>query len=149
MSNPFDKLRRVVREMKSSINPIIKETFEQNELIIKDFQVNKQLFEKGEDSKGSIIRPAYSPITIKIKKSKGQPIDRVTLKDKGKLYKSIKVVPKDDHVEITTSIEYAKYLFKKYGDDILGIQEELLRDFTEQYIIPNIKKSFDDKIAKS
>ena len=147
-SNPFDNAKAAIRDFKAQINPTIQRTFEENKLVIHDFQVNKQLFEKGQDSKGSIIRPAYSPITIKLKRKKGQPTDRVTWKDTGHLHKSIKVIPKGDEVEITTDVSYAKYLFKKYGDDVLGIQEELLKEFVQGYILPNLKLLSDDKLTK-
>jgi hypothetical protein len=149
MSNPFEKAKGAVREMKAAIYPTVKETFEKYGYVVKDYQVNKQLFEKGQDSKGSIIRPAYSPLTVSIKRKKRQPHDRVTLKDSGRLHESIRIIPKGDEVEIVTSVPYAKYLFKKYGDDILGIQEELLREFLEIYILPNLKKAFNDKLAES
>lgn len=143
----FEQAKRTVSELKSSLNQIVKETFEKNGYVIKEIQTQKQLYQ-GEDSKGSFIRPAYKPMTIRIKMKKGQPTDRVTLKDTGKFYNSIKVIANETFVEVTTSIEYSKELFKKYGDNILGIQEELLRDFAEQYILPNIKHSFNDKLTR-
>ena len=149
MADIFDKARKKVQELRASINPSIKKAFEDNDLEVKSIQVDKQLFGKGEKADGSMIRPAYSPITVSIKRKKGQPINRVTLKDSGDFYQSIKVIAKDDELEITTSISYAKYLFKKYGDNVLGIQEELMRDFLEKHILGQIKKDLDGIIAKS
>ena len=143
----FEQAKRTVSELKQSLNQIVKETFEKNGYVIKEIQTQKQLYQ-GEDSKGSFIRPAYKPMTIRIKMKKGQPTDRVTLKDTGKFYNNIKVIANETFVEVTTSIEYSKELFKKYGNNILGIQEELLRDFAEQYILPNIKHSFNDKLTR-
>ena len=47
----------------------------------------------------------------------------------GKFYESLEVKVFDTFVEITTSLPYARYLLEKYGDDILGIQEEFLEEF--------------------
>lgn len=144
----FDKALSKAIQLKIEVNISIKQAFEDNSLVIKDIQVNKQLFDKGEDSHGSVIRPSYKPITISIKKAKGQPFNRVTLKDTGDFHRSIEVIPKDDELEISTSIEYAKWLFKKYGDDVLGIQEEIMKEFIQKYTLVTMKKKFNDIIDK-
>lgn len=144
----FERAKNKVKELKSSVNPTIQSVFEEYKELVKEVNVDRQLFDKGQDSKGSIIRPAYKPITIKLKKKKGQPADRVTLRDTGKFHRTLKVIPKDDEVEIIAGVEYGKYLIKKYGDDILGLQEEFLREFITRYILPELKKTFDDKIAR-
>lgn len=136
-----------VMELKNSINPTIAKTIEDNKLVIVDYQTQEQLYE-GEDNKGSIIRPAYKKITVKIKQKKGQPFDRVTWKDTGRLYKNIKVIVRDDEFEVIADVEYSKQLITKYGDNVLGIQNTLMKQFVEKYIFPNIKKEFDDTISK-
>lgn len=143
----FDEARKKLKELRDEINPTIKKTFEEYGYVIKDFQTEKQLF-KGEDSKGSMIRPAYTPFTIRVKKSKGQVYSRVTLNDTDKLYDTLKIIPKLDELEIIPTVEYAKELIKKYGNDIFGIQEELLKEFLDKYILPNLKNTFNDKLAK-
>lgn len=149
MANVFNEARKKVQELKNSINPVIRQTFEEYGYVIHEYQTQKQLYEKGEDSKGSIIRPAYRPSTIRIKRKKGQPTDRVTWKDTGVLYDSIRVEPKDDYVEITANTSYAKYLLKKYGDNVLGIQEELLKEFANKYLLIKLKENFDGKLTES
>ena len=47
-----------------------------------------QLF-AGKDKQGKEIIPEYTPTTISIKKEKGQPTDRVTLKDTGEWHRSL------------------------------------------------------------
>ena len=51
-----------------------------------------QLFTTGEDGNGLSLGE-YSPITVKIKQSKGQPTDRITLKDTGAFYNSYEIDP--------------------------------------------------------
>ena len=146
--DPIDILRKAVRDLKKSINPTIKTTFDKYKSIIVHYNADIQMYEKGQTSKGSLIRPPYRPSTIRIKKRKGQPTDRVTLRDTGRFHKTLKVDAYNDYVEISSDIEYAKYLFKKYGDDVLGIQKELLKEFVKKYILNELKKVFYDKLTK-
>ncbi len=138
-----------VNQMRLAVNASIQKAFDDNNLIVKDIQVNKQLFDKGENAKGSIIRPAYTPITISLKKAKGQPTDRVTLKDTGVFYFSIDIIANDTELVIESSLSYSKYLIDKYGDDILGIQEDFLKEFLEKYTLLELKKQFDDIISNT
>lgn len=144
----FEEAKQTVRELKASLNEILRQTFQQNSDVIKRIQTDEQLFE-GKDAKGSFIRPVYTPFTVRIKKSKGQVTSRVTLEDTGKFYDTLKVIAGENHVEIIGSVDYFDDLVKKYGSQILGIQEELLKGFTFEYVFPNIKQSFNDKLAKS
>ena len=154
MDNVFERAIQKIKELEDSIYPTIKETFDTYGSVIKEYQTEEQLY-KGKKSDGSDIRDLrnkniiYKPITISIKLQKGQPIDRVTWKDTGRLYRDLKVTAYSDYVEIKTSVPYAKKLFEQYGNDILGIQKELLLKFTNNYILPNLKRSFNDKITKS
>lgn len=154
MDNVFERAIQKIKELEASIYPTIKETFETYGNVIREIQTEEQLY-KGKKADGSLIRDVYnplriySPFTIRIKLKKGQPVDRVTWKDTGKLYKELSVKAYNDFVEIKTSVPYAEKLFEKYGDNVLGIQQELLKDFTNNYILPNLKRSFNDKITKS
>lgn len=148
MANVFDIARDKVDQMKGAVNRVLEETISENDLVIQSIQVNDQLFEKGEDSKGSIIRPAYTPLTIKIKLSKGQPTDRVTWRDTGKLHKNVKVIARSNEFEIIADVEYANELIEKYGEDVLGIQDDLMKSFLVQYYYPNLKEEY-DRISKS
>lgn len=142
----FDDARRKIAELKDLVNPIVQDTFEEYKSLIISFNADSQMFEKGQDAKGSLIRPAYKPMTIKMKKKKGQPYDRVTLRDKGKFHRELEVIPHATYVEIKSNVEYSKYLIKKYGENILGIQEELLRDFVTKYVRPNLQSQLRERL---
>lgn len=142
----FDDARRKIAELKDLVNPIVQDTFEEYKSLIISFNADSQMFEKGQDAKGSLIRPAYKPMTIKMKKKKGQPYDRVTLRDTGKFHRELEVIPHATYVEIKSSVEYSKYLIKKYGENILGIQEELLRDFVTKYVRPNLQSQLRERL---
>lgn len=136
----FSEARRKLDEMRENVNRLVRETFDEHKSLIIHYNADEQMYKLGQDSKGSIIRPAYRPATVRIKKAKGQPTDRVTLKDTGRFHKTLIVTPKEDYVEISSDVEYAKYLFKRYGDDVLGIQEELLKEFVVRYVVPKIQE---------
>ena len=136
----FSEARRKLDEMRENVNRLVRETFDEHKSLIIHYNADEQMYKLGQDSKGSIIRPAYRPATVRIKKAKGQPTDRVTLKDTGRFHKNLIVTPKEDYVEISSDVEYAKYLFKRYGDDVLGIQEELLKEFVVRYVVPKIQE---------
>lgn len=78
-----------------AFKPVLNERFLQlildNEDSIIQLITEDQLFGRGEDGRG-ISLGSYKPGTIRYKKRKNQPTDRVTLKDKGNFYKSLKVV---------------------------------------------------------
>lgn len=99
-----------------------------------------QLFDQGEDSRGvqlAAIGGSYALSTIRIKKAKRQPSNRVTLKDKGDLYDSfdITVKPNANFTITADTIKSGTDLQKRWGDDIIGLQKEnviLVMEFLER-----------------
>jgi hypothetical protein len=95
---------------------------------IQDFIIemnHEQLYELGEDSKG-VSLGEYSPVTIQYKDRKGQVSDRVTLRDTGVFYESF-TIKVDDAGFIQNADGYkggGNDLFKMYGIDILGLNED-------------------------
>ena len=87
----LDNLQRTVLMLQQSINLSIQESINRNKEVIKELQTQEQLYQ-GRDSKGIDIKPAYADSTIKIKKRKGLPADRVTLFDTGDFYNSLEVI---------------------------------------------------------
>lgn len=143
----FDKEIETIESLRLIIHDSIKEAFRRYDFVILDYLTNKQWFQKGQKSDGKIIKPAYSRITIKIKQAKGDPYDRVTLRDTGKLYKSIDLIAGERALIARITVEYFRKLELKYGKRILGIQDQFLEEFCENYILPQIKKNIDDKFT--
>lgn len=150
MAKYFQELREFVEGFQRlSIDQIAYKVAKRQSFQKEVIRINTQLqlFRKGEDSKGtklSSIGGGYSPVTIEIKRSKGQPIDRVTLKDTGDFYQSFQVVPymggfriEADVIKDDTNLE------KEWGEDIIGIQEGnkiLLVDKYVEAIIKEVEK---------
>ena len=103
--------------------------------------VQNQLYERGINGTGVEIMSyePYRPRTIKNKQSKGQPYNRVTLKDTGEWYNSLRLVYDVDGFFITSTDEKNTYLKKKYGPTILRLTNENLSMILNKYIRPNLK----------
>lgn len=91
----------------------------------------EQLFQ-GKDSSGKEITPEYTPFTKMIKRAKGQPSDRVTLKDEGDFYQSWKLLADKFPVMFDASDLKAPKLFEKYGDDTKGLDQKNKTVFVQE-----------------
>lgn len=114
--------------------------------LIIELNTNEQLF-KGIDSTGRTLESiggGYAPLTIEIKKSKGQPYDRVTLKDTGEFYESFDVRPFKGGFRIEAdAIKEDDDLTMEWGEDIIGLTEESKERLVIHYrnaIIQELKK---------
>jgi len=91
-------------------------------------ETTSQLYEEGEDSTGRKLEDiggGYSPFTIEEKTRKGQPTDRVTLKDTGAFYLSFQVIPfKGGFRIIADPRKDDTNLFREWGKDIVGLNDE-------------------------
>lgn len=143
----LNDLKSTVEVLQKTINSSIQESISQNKQVILELQTQEQMYQ-GIDSKGIDIKPAYADSTIKIKRRKRQPTDRVTLFDTGAFYNSLEIIAGQNDAIIRTIISYSVFLVDKYAD-ILGLDEENWTVFLDNYTIPTIKKNFDDIIAKS
>lgn len=85
---------------------------------------------KGINSQGqslASIGGGYHPITISIKRSKGQPTDKVTLKDTGDFYDTFSVDVREGEIVITANtIKDNDDLIDRWGSDIIGLTDENL-----------------------
>ena len=92
-----------------------------------------QLF-AGKDKQGKEIIPEYTQTTITIKKEKGQPTDRVTLKDTGEWHRSLFMKTESNKIFIDSDHELTDKLLEKYdrgNDTILGIPQNKKTDINE------------------
>jgi hypothetical protein len=112
-----------------------------NETKEKIVELNQEQLFAGKRSDGSNIRPAYSGFTINEKEKKGQPYDRVTLKDTGAFYAGIEVKVEGDKVIERSLDEKNDELFEKYATgsgNIFGLSSP----FKIQYIGESLRPVF-------
>lgn len=100
-----------------------------------------QLF-SGEDFEGKPIRPFYRPATVQIKAQKGQPTDRVTLRDTGDFYEGITAQVDAKEIELFGSDEKTKQLEEKYGKRLIGLSDESQAKLQELLKPPLLKRIF-------
>ncbi len=144
----MDALIKIAKNtIKLDINEILREIYRLPEVQEFILNLNKidQLYDKGIDSTGASLGE-YSANTIEGtnnfegKRSKGQPTDRITLKDKGIFYDSFLFVIGADYFSIEADpIRGDTNLFDDFGEDILGLTEESLQKLRE-YLLPLIQK---------
>lgn len=100
---------------------------------------NLEQLEAGLDATGQRIEPPYTGTTRELKKQKGQPTDRVTLKDKGDFYRGIVAQVRGEQVENVGTDEKTAALEEKYGPDIVGVSEPHLEDFRQELVLPELQ----------
>lgn len=106
---------------------------------IVDLNTDDQLFEQGIDSKGLALGE-YSDVTIEIKKSKGQRIDHITLKDTGEFYSRFKAVKVPDGIELSLNpIRGDSNLVDDFGEDIQGLTDQNLSKIINEDILPKAR----------
>lgn len=114
-------------------------TIDQHNLLLRSMLVEQQLYDKGIDGNGKSLG-SYTRQTIRIKVAKGQPTDRITLKDSGDFHASIEITATQQYFVISSNVGYDKWILRRYSRNTLKITNENLKDFLQRYFIPNLKK---------
>lgn len=138
-------VQTVERDLNSGV--YTRKALEQNKEKIVELNV-KQLNELGVNSLGIQIDTyaPYSPYTVYVKKQKGQPTDRVTLRDTGDFHRSFDVVFEPSSFYITATDSKTEDLVAKYGVNIFGLTAENRTDLTESYVVPEVIKNIRKEI---
>jgi len=117
-----------------------------HEAEVLDANTQEQLFEKGETATGAPVEPGYRPFTVSIKRQKGQPTNRVTLRDTGDFHDSFFVNYGDNYFAIGARDDKVEKLERKYGKEIFGLNEENLQDLINR-IKPEMIGKFREKVG--
>lgn len=124
----------------------IKHAIEENEAFIVELNSEDQLYERGITSTGVSIADyaPYSETTVEIKLQKGQPVNRVTLRDEGDFHTSFYLEIMEEEFEIRANDWKIKDLTRYYGDEIMGLTDEnimvVARDFVYPELLETAKK---------
>lgn len=147
MMGIFDRQKRFVDEFEQSLKTEFESTINMFGFVLEDYITNKQLFRKGIDGDGKKLE-GYKRTTIRLKLRKGQPIDRTTLLDENEFHPSIQIDAFSDRFEISSDVNHAKYIIKRYGRNVLKVTRENMEEFMKNYYLPNLKKTKNDRFAK-
>lgn len=104
---------------------------------IKEINVH-QHYNLGQDRNGDAITPEYAESTIRYKRRKGQPTDRVTLQDTGQYHDTFKIRYEAEGFELYANDWKVGFLDKKYGKEIYGLQDEAARELADQVYQPRM-----------
>lgn len=134
-----------LRKLKEILNEELTDEIMANEDIIIEM-IHDQLY-SGLDGYTRSIHPPYAPRTIKRKLRKGQPTDRVTLRDTGEFYKSLHVAYDGDGFYIASNDrELSDILKARYGEPILRLSNENLTFLLRTFIRPSLKEKLKNRI---
>ena len=137
-----DKIKAVEEWQRTAEEQVIAEA-KQFEKYILRANTEEQLFRRGQDSEGNELFPPYTPFTVSIKQSKGQPTDRVTLYDTGQFHASFFVDWRPTEFEIYARDVLTPKLAGKYGPEIFGLD-----DNSQQDLIDNLRDPLTDNFRK-
>lgn len=118
----FDDLKAKVRAIDTDSMAREVVSLYANEIV----ERNRESLESGQYDTGVSISPAYTAKTIRIKRKRGQPYDRVTLRNSGRFYSRMRVVLKRTGFSITSTDRKTMMLKMKYDGSmgsIFGLQD--------------------------
>lgn len=120
----FDRKIQPLQDFQDNAPQRILRQVEDVEPQVVAWNADEQLFAAGVRSDGSNITPPYTPFTVRLKGFKGQPTDRVTLRDTGDFHDSFRLEFQADEFSIVSGDWKEAKLKAKYGDAILGLTDE-------------------------
>jgi hypothetical protein len=135
----LDKVKKVQEDLTFHAGEAMHDTAKEYVALQQD-----QMF-SGLTESGDSILPAYTKRTVEIKKKKGQPYDRVTLKDTGAFYKDMFLDVRESEFVIDSADPKSGALQKKYGKEIFGLTESNQSD----YIDKNLEDKFQQRIQNA
>lgn len=137
-----------LRRFKENLHNTLADIVQENADIIISTVTADQLYDEGIDGRG-IRLDSFAPYTLNTqfrKVRKGQPIDRVTLRDTGEFYNSIYLVFDKGGFYLTSSDDKFKHLKKKYGPRILRLTNENLSYILDEVIRPELAKRLKEAV---
>ena len=144
----FERTKRLLNNaIRLNENQIIDEILSDKafQAFIINLNTEEQLFKQGINALNVKLADVDNPYTeatiegtsqFEGKRSKGQPFDRVTLKDTGEFYESFRItLNKNNFVISSDPIKDGTSLFQRWGKEIEGLTPENL-----QLVIDEIRK---------
>jgi len=143
----IQKLNRLAQLIKSDNIWFYAVDREVKDMIIQ-LNTEDQLEEHGIDSLGRLLGD-YSPVTVAIKKMKGQRVDHITLKDTGKFYDSwvVTVTRNEIIFDADDTTYYDQPLFNVWGEDVLGLTDENM-EFVKQLIYEKYIEFIENELSR-
>lgn len=131
---------------------IILQVIQDRERDVVRYVTEMQLFMeglRGEDGAFLMDVHPYHPYTIQVKMEKGQPTDRVTLRDTGDFHDSFFIEYGDAEFLITASDWKTEELMEKYGEGIMALSDENLKGLRSGIIRPGLLEKLKETIYEN
>lgn len=111
-----------------------------NDWEIIGMNTDEQLYEQGITATGVSIADyePYSDYTVEIKQAKGQPTNRVTLRDTGEFHHSFELETDNEKMMIVAGDVKTIKLCQRYGDEIMGLTQENIERFEKETLMPEL-----------
>lgn len=139
-----------LRSFKDSLPMLLEDIVRDKEDVIVSAIADDQLYRRGINGRGEKIMDymPYKPKTIQIKKKKGQPTTRVTLRDTGAFHESMFVVFDLEGFYVTASDEKTPKLIEKYGEEIFRLTDKNFTRIVRSHIRKELVKRLKQAIRK-
>ena len=139
----IDNKIRALQDFERTMNQQVRMAVAIHETEIAHLNAQVQLFEKGVDSAGREIASylPYRPLTVQIKQSKGQPTNRVTLRDTGDFHAGFFVLASDAEFYILSDDWKVAEIEYKYGKQVFGLTPEHMTKVSHEYILPLLQQN--------
>lgn len=145
--NIFQRQIEFIQDVEKALFTVMEMTVNKYDLFLKDMITGSQLWDHGIDGDGQKL-PGYARTTIRLKIRKGLPYDRTTLFDEGDFHASIQVTGTPYYIAVTSEVDHAKWLTRRYGDQIMSITIENFSRFFYEYYLPNLKQDVNNKFSR-
>ena len=136
-----------LRAFKDSLPMLLEDIVRDKEDVIVSAIANDQLYRRGINGRGEKIMDyaPYTATTVRIKKNKGQPTTRVTLRDTGDFHNSMFVVFDAEGFYVTASDDKTPELIEKYGEEIFRLTDKnftrIIRSHIRKELVKRLKKA--------
>ena len=128
------------------IETTIREVVQRFDHVLIDY-VKDQLHDGQDGEKKDLGNYSLGYARIRIKRN--LQVDHVDTHFTGKWHASIRVIAEGDGFRISSNVEYDKDLTEKYGENLLLVQEQHLKEFTDIYLVPEILKNMRNELTRS
>lgn len=135
-----------LRAFRDNLPSLLEDIINDKEEVIISAIADDQLYRRGINGKGEKIMDymPYKKTTIRIKKRKGQPTTRVTLRDTGDFHNSMFMVFDSEGFYITSSDEKTQDLVEKYGEEIFRLTNKnfnrIMRSHIRKELVRRLKQ---------
>ena len=154
MANYFNATMRNIeyrlRAFKKDLPDHIRNIIDNKDSVIVSAIADDQLFRRGINGRGEKIMD-YAPYTERtkaIKRKKGQPTTRVTLKDTGSFHLLMVVICEQDGFYVTSGDRKTQELVEKYGEEIFRLTDENFTRIIKSHVRKELVKRLKQAVLK-